>query len=244
LPILVGSIVLNYVCGVLIIAGYYRRLFLTVAVAVDIAALGYFKYTNFIVDQLTTHFSWHLGIEKVALPLAISFLTYQQITYVVHCYRKRVHDHSFLHYIFVVTFFPHLIAGPIARFREVASQLAPGLTKPALINLSIGAVIFIIGLAKKVLIADPLGEIAQPWFEVAGVSTTIDPMVAWVAALSLHVAALFRLFRLFRHGDRSLAHVRISAGGELPFAVPSQRVSRSFGGYLMWRPPHPRSRFF
>jgi alginate O-acetyltransferase complex protein AlgI len=124
------------------------------------------------------------------MPLAVSFYTFQQIAYLVDCHRGKMHDNDPLHYVFVVTFFPHLIAGPIVRMREIAPQFSGAMVSPVLQNICVGAVLFVAGLAKKVLIADYFKGVSDPLFAVAQAGL-IDTASAWVAALAYTLQLYF-----------------------------------------------------
>jgi alginate O-acetyltransferase complex protein AlgI len=191
-PVLCLSILLNYLCGTLILRARNggRGILMAVGVGANVAALGYFKYTNFIVAQVNA-LGGNIVIDRVALPLAVSFYTFQQISYLVDCYRRDLRDNNFLHYAFVVTFFPHLIAGPIVRMREIAPQFAAALRKPVLLGISAGFALFIIGLGKKVIVADYFGTIASPLFQAAATTHAVDGVSAWVAALAYTLQLYF-----------------------------------------------------
>jgi D-alanyl-lipoteichoic acid acyltransferase DltB (MBOAT superfamily) len=144
---------------------------LTLAVAANLGVLGYYKY-----------FPWLSG-RSIELPLAISFFTFQQIAFLVDAYRHRTAERAlFINYVSCVTFFPHLIAGPLVNYRDLYPQFshAKDLRLRAQ-NLAVGLAVFGIGLAKKVLIADVFKSYADPVFD-AGVNlgevTWID---AWLA---------------------------------------------------------------
>src|SRR6185503_19667779 len=100
-----------------------RLLALALGVAVNLGLLGYFKYTNFLIDNLDAAFGLGSRVENIALPLAISFFTFEQITYLVDAYRDQVPAHGLLHYGVFMTFFPRLIAGPIVRPGQILPQL-------------------------------------------------------------------------------------------------------------------------
>ncbi len=191
-PLLIGSILVNYALGTTILArpGTVARLSLLAAIALDLAFLGYFKYAHFAVAQANALFGAGLTDPAIVLPLAVSFYTFQQIAYLTDCYRGKIRDNNFLHYAFVVTFFPHLIAGPIVRMREISHQFSAAFTKPAIGNIAIGVVLFAIGLGKKVVIADYFGGVADPLFKAA----STGPMQfagAWTAALSYTLQLYF-----------------------------------------------------
>jgi D-alanyl-lipoteichoic acid acyltransferase DltB (MBOAT superfamily) len=97
----------------------FRRVALTVGVAGNLGLLGYFKYANFLVDSLGAAFDAAWQLAPIALPLAISFFTFQQIAYLVGTFRRETEAHDFLDYVLFVTFFPQLIAGPIVNHGEM-----------------------------------------------------------------------------------------------------------------------------
>ena len=154
LVLLAASIAGNYVAG-LYLMGRPSKGFLAATVAFNLGLIGYFKYAGFLTsianDALGT--GWSAG--DIALPLAISFFTFQQIAYQVDVYQGKVTDRNFLHYCLFVSFFPQLIAGPIVHHCEVVPQyLKETVFHPRLANLWVGLAIFVIGLYKKVVFAD------------------------------------------------------------------------------------------
>src|SRR5689334_5657301 len=158
--LLLGSILANYGLGVCLSrsAGYRRRRWLIGGIAFNLGLLAWFKYADFLLhvvrpDAAELH---------IFLPLAISFFTFQQIMFLVDTSRGQCGPHSFLHYATFVAFFPHLIAGPIVRPRDVIPQLASaGIARPSLENLSAGLLIFLLGLAKKLVLGDTFGGYAD-----------------------------------------------------------------------------------
>lgn len=160
LVLLIGSILFNYLSGHLIGNSDERskNLVFIFAVAANLTLLGFFKYLGPLLD-----FASEYGMLKsptalhVILPLGISFFTFTQIGYLVDRRDGLATDLGFLRYMLFVTFFPHLIAGPILHVREIGAQLLDGETyKPKLAKIAPGLSLFALGLAKKVLIADPL----------------------------------------------------------------------------------------
>jgi alginate O-acetyltransferase complex protein AlgI len=132
-----------------------QRRILALGVAVNLALLGYFKYRNFFLDTVNAALGTHLPAPPLELPLAISFFTFEQIIYLVGAYHGEVGDHDFLSYGLFITFFPHLIAGPIVRYKDIIPQLIRGSTfLVSKENLVAGLLVFAIGLFKKVIIAD------------------------------------------------------------------------------------------
>ena len=163
-----------------------RKILLTLSISINIGLLGYFKYSNFFVENINEVLSL-FGLKnivwtKLILPIGISFYTFETITYVVDVYR-RIHQPltNFKNYLLYILFFPKLIAGPIIRYHDMADQLEDRTMNDTQDNRLIGLYQFIIGLAKKVIIANHLGEHADVIFgmnyENLGAST------AWIGVL-------------------------------------------------------------
>ncbi|HET8700349.1 MAG TPA: MBOAT family protein [Nitrococcus sp.] len=192
LPLLLGSIVFNYTVGRRLVCGTgrwkqprVRQALLMFGLASNLAALGYFKYFNFFLNSVNHLFSTDLVFVHIMLPLAISFFTFTQITYLVDAYRGTIPDYSPLHYALFVTFFPHLIAGPIVHHYQLIPQYAQRQTFHFQHrHFAIGASIFIIGLAKKVVIADSIALYATPVFDAANTGHTLTFFEAWGGALA------------------------------------------------------------
>jgi D-alanyl-lipoteichoic acid acyltransferase DltB (MBOAT superfamily) len=166
-----------------------RRFALAVGIAVNLGLLGYFKYANFFVDNLNAAFgrSWQLG--HVVLPLAISFFTFEQITYLVEAQGGQAPAHTLLSYGVFMTFFPRLIAGPIVRPQQLLPQLntpRPFVFDPG--NVATGLFIFAIGLFKKVIIADSVAVYVGPIFDRVPLVTFSD---GWGAAIAFALQLYF-----------------------------------------------------
>lgn len=132
-----------------------QRRILALGIAINLALLGYFKYRNFLLDSVNAALGSHFRTPPLELPLAISFFTFEQIIYLVGAFHGEVGDHDFLSYGLFITFFPHLIAGPIVRYKDIIPQLTRGSTfLVSKENLTAGLFVFAIGLFKKVIIAD------------------------------------------------------------------------------------------
>lgn len=190
-PLFLASMGFNYVLG--------RRLgrspstwLLLAGVTANLLLLGYYKYTGFLVqavDQVTAA-GW--TVPQIALPLAISFFTFQQIAYLSDAHDGAAVEPDFLDYCLFVSFFPHLIAGPITHHREMLPQfgrLLSGRGEPG--QASVGATLFLVGLLKKVIIADHLGGYAHPLFELAASGQVPQPAAAWAGALSYALQIYF-----------------------------------------------------
>jgi alginate O-acetyltransferase complex protein AlgI len=216
--ILLISIIFNFCAGLLIDAreGSSRRWALAVAVAGNLLVLGIFKYANFITANLTTLLH-PLGAPSfrtnIALPLGISFFTFQKIAYLVDASRGEVAEHDFLEYCFFVMFFPQLLAGPITHHREIFAQVKGPwafMVKPD--NLMLGLTIFVIGLFKKVVLADNFAPYVTPAFDAAAAGEKLDFFLAWQGA----VAFKFQLYFDFSgYSEMALGAARLF-GVQLP----------------------------
>ncbi len=185
LPLILGSIFFNYIIGNLISKRgikNYRQWLLIVGIVSNLSLLGYFKYTNFGLETFSFLFKNNIAHLNIVLPLAISFFTFQQITYLVDSYNFETEEYSLLNYSLFVCFFPQLIAGPIVHHKQMMPQFA-SLQKISIEykNVATGIYIFAIGLFKKVLIADTFAIWAVKGFDTADTLTFIE---AWVTSLS------------------------------------------------------------
>lgn len=190
-PLLIGSMLFNH-----LIAGQLlrrpSRTVLVLGVAANVALLGYYKYTGFLFGTLDELFALGWSLDSIILPLAISFFTFQQIAYLVDAHDGEVTEHDFVHYCLFISFFPQLIAGPITHHGEMLRQLRDDATfRPRLDNLSLGITVFLLGLFKKVIIADPLGEKASPIFAVAADGAVPALYDAWTGALTYTLQIYF-----------------------------------------------------
>jgi alginate O-acetyltransferase complex protein AlgI len=188
--LLVTSILVNYFCGIwlanLARKGAIRasRLVLFAAVAANLACLGYYKYSGFFFGSLAESLGASTTWISTMLPLGVSFFTFTQIAFLVDVARGKALEPRLDHYFLFVTYFPHLIAGPILHHAEIMPQFAHESTyKPRAAALAIGATIFVIGLFKKVVIADPLGDIGDPIFSLA-LRYTPTTTEAWAGVLA------------------------------------------------------------
>ena len=168
--------------------GRVRKRVLVVSIILNIGLLGYFKYANFFVENVNKLVSnWGApGITKwtaIALPIGISFITFHKLTYAIDAYRK-VHRplEKFTDYCLYIIMFPHQIAGPIVRFNEIADQIENRDNAYTIDNRITGMFRFIIGLAKKVLIANPLGNAANAVFAIH--TNDITTSSAWIGILA------------------------------------------------------------
>lgn len=185
LPLLLGSIGFNYWSGrsiALAIELSAKQRWLAVSVITNLVLLGYFKYADFFIFSINNAIGVKIAELKVILPIGISFFTFTQIAFLVDTYQNKVKEFRFTHYCLFVTYFPHLIAGPVLHHKEMMPQFAEG--KNYLLNalnIAIGLSIFTIGLTKKVLIADNLAPLVSPVFAVNAHPQFVE---AWFGTLS------------------------------------------------------------
>ncbi len=194
------SIGFNYLWSLLLIpraagepssAGADRssRLLLAGGIAVNLALLGFFKYRNFLAVTAAGLFGASWNPAPLVLPLAVSFFTFEQITYLVSAYRGEPGTGDLISYCMFVTFFPHLIAGPIVRYGEIYPQFnRESDLRVDSAALADGLMIFSIGLFKKVILADSLRDIVNPLF---GPHLAMSFPDAWGAALSFALQIYF-----------------------------------------------------
>lgn len=187
LPLIIASMLVNFAVGNSLNENFKKakigkKTLLSFGVVANIALLGYFKYSDFFIENFNGLFGSDIALSNIALPLAISFFTFQQIAYLVDSYRAETKEYDFLNYALFVTFFPQLIAGPIVHHKEMMPQFA---SKWNMVknyrNIALGLFIFSIGLFKKVVIADTFATWATAGFDTA---TTLNLFEAWATSLS------------------------------------------------------------
>lgn len=191
LPILLGSILLNYfIAGqILRCAGQGRKAWLTAGILFDLGLLGYFKYTAFAVETVNSLMHTGFAVPQIVLPLGISFFTFTQIACLVDSYRGEVKGYTKSGYFLFVTIFPHLIAGPILYHKDMIPQFMDERNYHINYeNMNRGIVWFTIGLAKKVLIADNLARYVTEAFAHADQLSMVD---AWFASFAYTLQLYF-----------------------------------------------------
>lgn len=182
--VIIASLIFNYHVGVNLRRSK-SKLLLFLGVSVNLSALVYYKYFNFFVDNLNIAFDLSYNVENIILPLAISFFTFQQVSYLIDVYKGNVQKYSILDYSLFVTFFPQLIAGPIVHHYEILPQFSnEKISLKIKNNLSIGITIFIFGLFKKVILADSISAYATPIFIMAESGQYLNFYTSWFGALS------------------------------------------------------------
>jgi alginate O-acetyltransferase complex protein AlgI len=211
--ILLCSIAFNFCAALLIDAreGAARRYALAVAVAGNLLLLGVFKYANFITANLAallTPFGAKSIATNIALPLGISFFTFHCLSYVIDVYRRRFKaNRNPIDIALYISLFPQLVAGPIVRYKTVARQLDA--RRFTLGRASVGARIFIVGLAQKVLVADVVAPLVQVTFDQVHDRSLVE---AWIGLISYTVQIYFDF--------AGYSHMAIGLGIVLGFTFP------------------------
>ena len=232
LPLLLASILFNYGsarCMATAVGGV-RRFWLIFALAANLALLGWFKYANFLLDSANTLAGGHWAAWDIVLPVGISFFTFTQIAFLVDCYRSQVREAGLLRYALFVSYFPHLIAGPILHHSEMMPQFAdPRNARPLASNFALGLSIFVLGLAKKILIADNLSPMVAPVFAAGAHPQLVE---AWIGTL----AYTFQLYFDFSgYSDMAIGLSRLF-GVKLPLNFNSPYKARDISEF--WRRWH------
>jgi alginate O-acetyltransferase complex protein AlgI len=225
--LLSGSILANYGIGQQLLrlarSGRQRaaRRWLIAGVAANLALLGWFKYANFLIQGVLRV---HTPALDIFLPLAISFFTFQQIMFLVESRSGDRVDAGLLPYAAFVAFFPHLIAGPIVRPREIMPQLlAADLTTARAKHIAEGMTIFLLGLAKKVVLADTFAHFSDVGFTAAAQGAPLSFVEAWYAAASY---ALQIYFDFSGYSDMAIGLARmLNVRFPLNFASPYQAAN-------------------
>lgn len=193
--VMLASILLNYVTGLWIGAARSistRKFAITIAVVLNLGMLAWFKYANFISENLAIllhHFGSTLPpLDHVQLPIGISFFTFQGLSYVIDVYRNEIPaQRKQGHIALYISLFPQLIAGPIVRYQDVMAQIDD--RSIGLSDIAIGARRFIIGLGKKLLIADQAAHAADAIFAIP--DAALPASVAWLGTLAYSIQIYF-----------------------------------------------------
>ena len=185
--LMIASIVIGYFSGILIEAFSQKKLskvFLGISVAVNLGFLAYFKYADFFIENFNAVTGLSIPLLRIALPIGISFYTFQILSYTIDVYRKDVPaQKNIINLAAYITMFPQLIAGPIVRYSDIAKQLEE--RTHSFENFSKGIRRFVLGLGKKILIANSLGELC----DVFKASDDKSVLFYWLYAVAfgLHV---------------------------------------------------------
>lgn len=187
LPLILVSMIFNYLIGTSLAKEkkcrkLSKKKLLSLGIIANIGTLSYYKYSEFIINNINFVLNNEISHQNIELPLAISFFTFQQIAYLVDSYNGETKEYKFLNYGMFVTFFPQLIAGPIVHHREMMPQFSNPRNKVLNYkNIAVGLFVFSIGLFKKVVIADTFAIWATNGFDFA---ETLHFIQAWMVSLS------------------------------------------------------------
>ncbi len=180
----IGSLVTNYFMGRWL-ARTPGRVPLAFCVGLNLGLLVLYKYADFILQNVAAFTGWEVPLLQLELPLAISFYTFQQIVYLVQCWRSRRSEMSWQDYSLAVSFFPHLIAGPLVHYRELVPQFhSQTRRRVAATNLHAAISIFIIALGKKLLVADTLAPLSAEVFDQVRGGGVVGFWEAWRGTLA------------------------------------------------------------
>ncbi len=196
LVLLISSILFNYFVGSSLnqqsLIGLNKKLLLILGITANLAMLCYFKYANFFISTANELLSTNFNLNKIILPLGISFFTFQQIAYLVDTYRGETKQSNFLQYNLFVTFFPQLIAGPISLHKNLMPQFAnQSIYRFNHKDMAIGLTVFLLGLSKKVLLADSVAVYANPIFNAAAEGVQLTFLEAWIGAIAYSLQLYF-----------------------------------------------------
>ncbi len=191
-PIIVFSILINYALSQMMLASekkIIRLPLMLLGLALNLGVLFYFKYHDFFASNMNAFFGTNFALYRLALPLGISFFTFQQLSYVIDSYRRTVPRYNILDYALFVTFFPQLVAGPIVLHSEIVPQFADKKNRHFNFdNFAPGLYAFALGLFKKVIVADTFGIAVEAGFANAASLNTAE---AWFIAIGYTLQLYF-----------------------------------------------------
>lgn len=221
--LMIFSILVNYIFGRLMDKNRGRqkrmKLLLVLSVVIDLGLLSVFKYTDFIITNVNAIFGSSFDLLKIALPIGISFYTFQAMSYTIDVYRNDVRvQKNLIDFGMYITMFPQLIAGPIVRYADVQDQLAERSVTTA--DFSEGVMRFVVGLGKKALLANQMGAV---WSEIYALGGDVSALMAWTGA----IAYTFQIYFDFSgYSDMAIGLGRMF-GFKFPenFRYPYQSVS-------------------
>jgi D-alanyl-lipoteichoic acid acyltransferase DltB (MBOAT superfamily) len=210
-----------------------RRLAVIAGTVFNLALLGWFKYANFVAGNLGAVLGRDMGLGEIVLPLGISFFTFTQLGYLVDVYRRDAEPSRFVDYALFVTYFPHLISGPLLHHREMIPQFeALPARAPDWDGMAAGATMLAIGLFKKVVIADGVAEFAPLPFDAAGQGMGL-PMVETVTGVLAYALQLY--FDFSAYSDMAIG-ISMMLGIQLPINFDSPYKAASIAEF--WRRWH------
>ena len=221
--LMIFSILVNYIFGRLMDKHRENKkrlkLMLVLSVVIDLGLLSVFKYTDFIITNVNAIFGANFDLLNIALPIGISFYTFQAMSYTIDVYRNDVRvQKNLIDFGMYITMFPQLIAGPIVRYADVQDQLAE--RSVTTVDFSEGIMRFVVGLGKKVLLANQMGAV---WSEIYALGGDVSALMAWTGA----IAYTFQIYFDFSgYSDMAIGLGRMF-GFKFPenFRYPYQSVS-------------------
>lgn len=221
--LMIFSILVNYIFGRLMDKNRGRqkrmKLLLVLSVVIDLGLLSVFKYTDFVITNINAIFGANFDLLNIALPIGISFYTFQAMSYTIDVYRDDVRvQKNLIDFGMYITMFPQLIAGPIVRYADVQDQLAERSVTTA--DFSEGVMRFVVGLGKKVLLANQMGAV---WSDIYALGGDVSALMAWTGA----IAYTFQIYFDFSgYSDMAIGLGRMF-GFKFPenFRYPYQSVS-------------------
>lgn len=182
--LLMGSVLSNYWLHKLLLV-HRNKTFLVLGITGNLLLLGWFKYADFAIQNLAAAFGLEVASLGIVLPLAISFFTFQQISFLLDTWNNKLLVCDFKRYVLFVTFFPQLIAGPIVLQKDTIPQFHMSVFGNRLwLNLAIGSTLFTIGLFKKIVLADGIAPVANAVFAAADAGQTIPTDAAWMGTMA------------------------------------------------------------
>lgn len=221
--LMIFSILVNYIFGRLMDKNRGRqkrmKLLLVLSVVIDLGLLSVFKYTDFVITNINAIFGANFDLLNIALPIGISFYTFQAMSYTIDVYRDDVRvQKNLIDFGMYITMFPQLIAGPIVRYADVQDQLAD--RSVTTVDFSEGVMRFVVGLGKKVLLANQMGAV---WSDIYALGGDVSTLMAWTGA----IAYTFQIYFDFSgYSDMAIGLGRMF-GFKFPenFRYPYQSVS-------------------
>lgn len=221
--LMIFSILVNYIFGRLMDKHRENKkrlkLMLVLSVVIDLGLLSVFKYTDFIITNVNAIFGANFDLLNIALPIGISFYTFQAMSYTIDVYRNDVRvQKNLIDFGMYITMFPQLIAGPIVRYADVQDQLAD--RSVTTVDFSEGVMRFVVGLGKKVLLANQMGAV---WSDIYALGGDVSTLMAWTGA----IAYTFQIYFDFSgYSDMAIGLGRMF-GFKFPenFRYPYQSVS-------------------
>jgi len=240
--LLLVSITTNYATGVAI--GRLRdrpggsgnaasRRVLIAGLVFNLGLLSYFKYANFFLDSLRAVSDLSLPTADVILPIGISFFTFTQIAFLVDTYQKGTREYRFIHYLLFVTYFPHLVAGPVLHHAQMMPQFAdPAIYRANPARIAAGLMLFALGLAKKIVVADGVAPYADSVFDATAGGAVPTSAEAWMGAL----AYTFQLYFDFSGYSDMAVGLSMIFGVKLPYNFASPYRATNISEF--WRRWH------